>query len=222
MGQNCLSIPKLQWYSGWSFRINKYFIPNYWAYWYLSLLDLTTYILHLSRTTCPIPWEWFSTNKSETSVMEYYFVKGPRAITREVEKVSVANVVEETCLRHKTMGFTKSWLGNLMHLHSIFYKVFTGVISYAKLWPDSIIICFTNILLALQNNLVKIHNARNHIYGENFKLKLYTCAQSHAFGHIYKISAWKSRTKYDSCNTYILREYCGDLVKCQWNSPWWP
>ena len=24
---------------------------------------------------------------------------------------------------------------------------------------------------ALQNNLVKIHNARNHIYGENFKLK---------------------------------------------------
>ena len=30
---------------------------------------------------------------------------------------------------------------------------------------------------ALQNNLAKIHNARNHIYGENFKLKFCTCAQ---------------------------------------------
>ena len=40
--------------------------------------------------------------------------------------------------------------------------------------------CFTNFLWLLQNNLVKIHNARNHIYVGNFKLKLCTCAQSHA------------------------------------------
>ena len=39
--------------------------------------------------------------------------------------------------------------------------------------------CFTNVSRALQNNLAKIYNARNHIYGENFKLKLCTCAQSH-------------------------------------------
>ena len=34
--------------------------------------------------------------------------------------------------------------------------------------------CFTNVSRALQNNLAKIHNTRNHIYGENFKLKLGT------------------------------------------------
>ena len=42
--------------------------------------------------------------------------------------------------------------------------------------------CFTNVSRALQNNLAKIYNARNHIYGENFKLKLCTCAQSMALG----------------------------------------
>ena len=40
--------------------------------------------------------------------------------------------------------------------------------------------CFTNVSRALQNNLAKIHITGNHIYGENFKLKLCTCAQSHA------------------------------------------
>ena len=47
--------------------------------------------------------------------------------------------------------------------------------------------CFTKVSRALQNNLAKIHNARNHHYGENFKLKLCTCAQSIALG---------SRTKF--------------------------
>ena len=47
--------------------------------------------------------------------------------------------------------------------------------------------CFTNVSRALQNNLAKIYNARNHIYYENFKLKLCTCAQSMALG---------TRTKY--------------------------
>ena len=42
--------------------------------------------------------------------------------------------------------------------------------------------CFTNVSLSLQNNLAEIHNARNHIYGENFNLKLCTCAQSMALG----------------------------------------
>ena len=42
--------------------------------------------------------------------------------------------------------------------------------------------CFTNVSRALQNSPAKIHNTRNHIYGENFKLKLCTCAQSHALG----------------------------------------
>ena len=42
--------------------------------------------------------------------------------------------------------------------------------------------CFTNVSWALQNDLAKIYDARNHSYGENFKLKLYTCAQSMALG----------------------------------------
>ena len=42
--------------------------------------------------------------------------------------------------------------------------------------------CFTNVSWALQNNLAKIYNANNHIYGANFKLKLCTCAQSMALG----------------------------------------
>ena len=42
--------------------------------------------------------------------------------------------------------------------------------------------CFTNVSRCLQNNLAKIHNTRNHICGENFKLKLCTCAQSMALG----------------------------------------
>ena len=42
--------------------------------------------------------------------------------------------------------------------------------------------CFTNVWCALQNNLAKLYNARNHIYGENSKLKLCTCAQSMALG----------------------------------------
>ena len=37
-------------------------------------------------------------------------------------------------------------------------------------------VSFTNVLLALQHNFVKTHNAGNHIYGENFKLKLCMCA----------------------------------------------
>ena len=42
--------------------------------------------------------------------------------------------------------------------------------------------CFIKVSRALQNNLAKIHNARDHLYGENFKLKLCTCAQSMALG----------------------------------------
>ena len=42
--------------------------------------------------------------------------------------------------------------------------------------------CFTSTSRALQNILSKFVYCRNHIYGENFKLKLCMCAQSHALG----------------------------------------
>ena len=41
--------------------------------------------------------------------------------------------------------------------------------------------CFTNVSRALQDNLAKIH-VTNHVYGENFKLKMCMCAQSMALG----------------------------------------
>ena len=41
--------------------------------------------------------------------------------------------------------------------------------------------CFTNVSRALQDILSKFVYCRNRIY-ENFKLKLSTCAQSHALG----------------------------------------
>ena len=40
--------------------------------------------------------------------------------------------------------------------------------------------CFTNVSRALHNNIAKIYNAKNHIYGENFKLKPCTCGQRKA------------------------------------------
>ena len=42
--------------------------------------------------------------------------------------------------------------------------------------------CFINVPKAVQNNLPKIYNTRNHLYNENFKLKLCTCVQSMALG----------------------------------------
>ena len=58
-------------------------------------------------------------------------------------------------------------------------KLMDGALVIVTLIPGG---CFTNLWQALQNNLAKIHNARNHICGENFKLKLCTCAQSMALG----------------------------------------
>ena len=42
-------------------------------------------------------------------------------------------------------------------------------------------VCLTTVSRALQNVLLKFVYCRNRISGENFKLKLCTCAQSHAF-----------------------------------------
>ena len=42
--------------------------------------------------------------------------------------------------------------------------------------------CSIIVSQALQTNRTKIHNIKYHTYGENFKLKLCTCAQSMALG----------------------------------------
>ena len=43
-------------------------------------------------------------------------------------------------------------------------------------------VCFTNVSRAIQNILTKFVNRKNRTSGENFKVKLCTCAQSHALG----------------------------------------
>ena len=70
--------------------------------------------------------------------------------------------------------------------------------------------CFTNVSRALQNNLAIIHNTRNHIYGENFKLKLCTCAQSMALLITSTISA--------------IHKFRENILESSWNvsetTPW--
>ena len=48
--------------------------------------------------------------------------------------------------------------------------------------------CFTNVLRALQNILLKFLYCRNHSFYENFKLKIWTCAQSLLWAHIQSFS----------------------------------
>ena len=44
-----------------------------------------------------------------------------------------------------------------------------------------------SLMQVLQNNLMKIYNATNYNYGENFKLKLCICVQSMALGTCTKL-----------------------------------
>ena len=66
---------------------------------------------------------------------------------------------------------------------------------------------------ALQDILSKFVYCRNHIFYENFKLKLCTCAQSPRFGHTYKVSAWNSHHKCDFRHGLFSRYYFGELAK---------
>ena len=75
--------------------------------------------------------------------------------------------------------------------------------------------CFTNASRALQNNLAKIYNARNHIYGENFKLKLCMLAQSTALGT-------RTITKFQLENLIrgtisAMHKFQENILKSSWN-----
>ena len=48
-------------------------------------------------------------------------------------------------------------------------------------------------LYALPNNLAKIYNARNHIYGENVELKFCTCVQIWLWKDVQRFSSKKVR-----------------------------
>ena len=59
------------------------------------------------------------------------------------------------------------------------FWVFQGIfIAFFDIWAENRIFeprtrgCFTIVSQALQNNLAKIYNAKNHIQAENFKLKI--------------------------------------------------
>ena len=81
--------------------------------------------------------------------------------------------------------------------------------------------CFSNILWALQNNLVKMYNVRNHIYSENFKLKLCTCAQSMALGTSIKfqleILVWSTTSAMHKFRENILESSCNVGETTHWS-----
>ena len=71
-------------------------------------------------------------------------------------------------------------------------------------------------LWALQNNLAKIYNARNHICGENFKLKRCMCTQSMALGTHTKFQLGILMTSMNSAIHYfeiIFWRACETLMK---------
>ena len=79
--------------------------------------------------------------------------------------------------------------------------------------------CFTYIVWALKNYLAKIYNARNHIYGENFKLKLCTCAQNMALGTGTKFQL-EILIRSMIFTIHKFREYILELVAERWwNTP---
>ena len=73
----------------------------------------------------------------------------------------------------------------------------------AECWPGG---CFINLSRAFQYNLTNIYNARNNIYAENIKLKLWMCAQSMALGTRTKFQPENSHKKYDFGNIQMSRE----------------
>ena len=73
--------------------------------------------------------------------------------------------------------------------------------------------CFTNVSRALQNNLAKIHNTRNHIYGANFSLKLCTCAQSMALGRHIKFQLEIFITSTISA----IHKFRENILESSWN-----
>ena len=104
-------------------------------------------------------------------------------------------------VRRQAITWTNADLLPIGLLGTYFSDIWIGILSFSfkkmqlKMSSDKIAVilsrgrwvkgpggCFTNVSRALQNNLAKIHSTGNHIYGENFKLKLWTCAQSHALG----------------------------------------
>ena len=80
--------------------------------------------------------------------------------------------------------------------------------------------CFTNISWALQNNLAKVYNARNHIYGANFKLKLCTCTQSMALSMHTKF--WLEI--HIRITISIIHKFRENILESSWNCnkipPW--
>ena len=64
----------------------------------------------------------------------------------------------------------------------VHWRIYAAIYLCCSRFPGIPGVCFTNVPWDLQNNIAKIHNTRKHIYDENFKLKLCTCAQSMALG----------------------------------------
>ena len=73
--------------------------------------------------------------------------------------------------------------------------------------------CFTIILWVLQNNRTKIYYARNHIFGENSKLKLCMCAQSMALGTRTKLQLEILTSTISAIYKFQENKYFGEHTK---------
>ena len=73
--------------------------------------------------------------------------------------------------------------------------------------------CFTYFSRVLKIILSKFVYCRNRNYYENLKLKVCTCAQSHALVTKYKISTWNSHHKCKLWHCLFSWDYFGDLAK---------
>ena len=77
--------------------------------------------------------------------------------------------------------------------------------------------CFTNVLRALKNTLLKFVHCRNHTSYENFNLKLCACAQGHALGtHTFQLEIL---TRNVISSIVYFNDYFAELAKFYWNSP---
>ena len=165
-----------------------------------------------SADKCMVFWGWFPHLKPKFHCAIIYLLgcqiilrfctehDGITAILRQLFTMieCACSVAASACWKQ----FRNKWVNANHSCQRIFF------VPVMQFFRDAAGDCFTNVSRAPENILAKIHNTRNHIYGET----LYVCPKQ-GFGHTYKVSAWNSHHKYYLCNTQISREVFGELAK---------
>ena len=119
---------------------------------FMKVAMLISQIVNIKFFTCPI----------STAVGAYTKFMMKWLMRLKIQKnISVQNLVANLMKLCGTgpMAVLSLHRNSMWHICSLVYTQESGG-------------CFTNLSQALQNNLTRIYNARNHIYGENCKLKI--------------------------------------------------